>query len=238
MVLQASPSRQEEEARPSKILELRALLAEKFPAAAGPPVQPRLPTGIEILDECLDGGLPEATLTEVVCPQRGMGSCTMIQALIESARANGRHLALVDASDCFDPDGLTNEELAALLWVRCHSSEVAIKATDLLCRDNNLPLVVLDLMMCTEREVRAIPATYWYRLQRVAEGNGSVVLVFTPTPVVGSAACTVRLTRMFELSALDLLRGQITARLQMETMRARTHPRFDREADAARLLVG
>ena len=238
MILQTPPFRHEEEVRPSKILELRALLAEKFPAAAGAPVQPRLPTGIEILDGCLDGGLPEATLTEVVCPKHGMGSCTMIQALIESAQAAGRHLALVDASDCFDPDGLTNEELTALLWVRCHSPEQAIKATDLLCRDNNLPLVVLDLMMCTEREVRAIPATYWYRLQRVAEGNGSVVLVFTPTSVVGSAACTVRLTRMFELSALDLMRGQLTARLQMQTMRARTFSRFDRDPESHKLLVG
>ena len=127
----------------------------------------------------------------------------------------------MDASDCFDPDGLTSEQLSALLWVRCHGPEQAIKATDLLCRDNNLPLVVLDLAMCSPRQARAIPSAYWYRLQRVAEGNGSVVLVFTPVSVVGSAACTVRLTGRFELSALDLLRDQLTARLQVETVRAR-----------------
>lgn len=238
MLLHEPPSHHTEEVPGRKILELRALLAEKFPVAAGRPMQPRLSTGIEILDECLDGGLPEAALTEVVCPRHGMGSGTLIQALVESTQAAGKHLALVDAGDSFDPDGLTNRQLAALLWVRCNGPEQAIKATDLLCRDNNLPLIVLDLMMCSERQVRAIPATYWYRLQRVAEGNGSVTLVFTPAPVVGSAACTVRLTHRFELSALDLLRGQLTARLQMETVRARHFPRFRDEAQTACLMVG
>ena len=238
MVLQTLPSRHPEEVPVRKIIELRALLARKFPASAGPPVQARQATGIETFDRCLDGGLPKAALTEVVCPRHGMGSGTIIQALIASTHAAGGHLALVDAGDSFDPDGLTNEQLAALLWVRCHGPEQASKATDLLCRDNNLPLVVLDLMMCSEREVRAIPSTYWYRLQRVAEGNGCVALVFTPTPVVGSAACTVRLTRMFELPALDLLRDQLTARLQMETVRARAVSRFEHGTHAPACLVG
>ena len=239
MLLQPLSSRHTEEVPGQKIIELRALLAEKFPAAADVHVSARQPTGIEIFDHCLDGGLPKAALTEVVCPRHGMGSVTIIQALIESAQAAGRRLALVDAGDCFDPDGLTNEQLSALLWVRCQGPEQAIKATDLLCRDNNLPLVVLDLMMCSERQVRAIPSTYWYRLQRVAEGNGAVALVFTPTPVVGSAACTVRLTQMFRLSALDLLRDQLTERLAMETVRTRTSTHFgheDRRATA--FMVG
>lgn len=238
MLRQPLPSCQPEEVPTRKIIELRALLAEKFPASAGPPVQARQPTGIELFDRCLDGGLPKAALTEVVCPRHGMGSETIIQALIESTQAAGKHLALVDAGDSFDPDGLTNEQLAALLWVRCQGPEQAIKATDLLCRDNNLPLVVLDLMMCSPQQARAIPSTYWYRLQRVAEGNGCVALVFTPVPVVGSAACTVRLTRMFELPALDLLRDQLTASLHMESVRARTFSRFGHETRASAFMVG
>jgi hypothetical protein len=233
MLLQPLPSRHTEEAPTQKIIELRALLARKFPASAGPPEQARQPTGIKSLDQCLDGGLPKAALTEVVCARHGMGSGTIIQALIESTHAAGKHLALVDAGDSFDPDGLTSEQLSALLWVRCHGAEQAVKAMDLLCRDNNLPLVVLDLMMCPERQVRAIPSTYWYRLQRVVEGNGAVALVFTPAAVVGSAACTLRLTRMFELPALDLLRDQLTARLGMETVRARSSPCFRQEGQQA-----
>ena len=238
MLLQPLPPCHTEEVPGRKIIELRALLARKFPASAGPPLQTRRSTGIETFDRCLDGGLPKAALTEVVCPRHGMGSVTIIQALIESTHAAGGHLALVDAGDSFDPDGLSNEQLAALLWVRCHGPEQALKATDLLCRDNNLPLVVLDLMMCSERQVRAIPSTFWYRLQRVAEGNGCVALVFTPISVVGSATCTVRLTRMFELPALDLLRDQLTAGLQMESVRARSASRFGREAGVSAFMVG
>ena len=237
MILQPLPSRHTEEVPGRKIIELRALLAQKFPATAGPPVQARQSTGVDRLDQCLDGGLPKAALTEIVCPRHGMGSGTIIQALIESTSAAGKRLALVDAGDAFDPDGLTNRELSALLWVRCHGAEQAVKATDLLCRDNNLPLVVLDLMMCPERQVRAIPSTYWYRLQRVAEGNGAVALVFTPTPVVGSATCTLRLTRMFRLPALDLLRDQLTARVEMETVRARTSRHLGHEKAPA-FMVG
>lgn len=229
---------QPEGAPGQKIVELRALLAAKFPSATAQPARPRLPTGVGVLDECLDGGLPEAALTEVVCPQHGMGSGTIIQAIVESAQAAGRHLALVDAGDSFDPDSLTDAQLAALLWVRCQGPEQATKATDLLCRDNNLPLVVLDLMMCSEQQVRAIPSAFWYRLQRVAEGNGSAALVFTPVAVVGSAACTVRLTRRFALPAMDLLRDRLTASLQMEAVRARMPTRFADEARAASLLVG
>ncbi len=238
MLPQSLLSRHPEEAPGQKIIELRALLAQKFPPAAEQPAQPRRSTGIEAFDRCLDGGLPEAALTEVVCPRHGMGSQTIIQALVESTYVARKHLALVDAGDSFDPDGLSNEQLSALLWVRCHEPEQAIKATDLLCRDNNLPLVVLDLMMCTERQVRAIASTYWYRLQRVAENNGCVALVFTPTPVVGSAACTVRLTRMFGLPALDLLRDQLTASLHMETVRARSSPCFGHQAQIASFMAG
>ena len=203
-----------EEAQGRKIIELRALLAEKFPVAATPPERSRVPTGIEVFDRCLDGGLPKAALTEIICPNQSMGSGTIIQALIDSAHATGKYLALVDAGDSFDADKLTNEQLAAVLWVRCSGPEQAIKATDLICRDNNLPLVVLD------------------------ESNGSVALVFTPTSVVSSAASTLRLTRRFGLSALDLLRDQLTARLQMETVRARAFAPPHRSSPSLALAVG
>ena len=222
-----------------KIIELRALLAQRFPGTTSPVAEcARVATGIEMLDRRLQGGLPKAALTEVVCPAQSMGSGTIIQSLIESTQVAGRHLALVDAGNSFDPDGASNEQLAALLWVRCNGPEQAIKAADLLCRDNNLPLVVLDLMMCSPRQVQAIASTYWYRLQRVAEGNGSVVLAFTPVPVVGSAACTLRLTHRFRLPALDLMRDQVAASLEAEPLRARTIQPFHSPSEPSALAVG
>ena len=84
--------------------------------------------------------------------------------LIEAAHAARRPLALVDANDSFDPDGATNEQLAALLWVRCTGLEQAVHATDLLLRDGNLPLVVLDLMMCDGRQAQAVHSSTCHRL--------------------------------------------------------------------------
>ena len=238
MILAPTSSRHQEEAPAQKLIELRALLAQKFPAAAALPARALVPTGVEILDRSLGGGLPQASLTEIVCPAQSMGSGTIIQSLIEATQAAGKHLALVDAGNSFDPDGSSNEQLAALLWVRCDGPEQAIKAADLLCRDNNLPLVVLDLMMCSPRQVQAIASTYWYRLQRVAEGNGSVVLAFTPVPVVGSAACTLRLTHHFRLPALDLLRDQLAASLGAEPLRTRTIQPFHSSSGPTALAVG
>ena len=45
----------------------------------------------------------------------------------------------------------------------------AVKAVDLLLRDGNFPLVVLDLVLNDSAELRKIPQTNWYRLQRLVE---------------------------------------------------------------------
>ena len=104
----------------AKIIELRALLAEKFPStAAASPACSRLATGVKALDGILGGGLLRAALTEIVCPAHGTGSGTIIHAVLEEAYAARKPLALVDASDSFDADGTANEQLGALLWVRC-----------------------------------------------------------------------------------------------------------------------
>ena len=208
-------------------MELRQLLASKFPKPLSPPPSSRQPTGLGVLDHCLEGGLSKAALTEIVSPAPSMGSATIINAFIEAMQADGKYLGLVDAGKCFGPDGLSNEALSALLWARCTDFKQALGVTDLLLRDGNLPLVVLDLLMCSERDVRAVPSTYWYRLQRVAESNGSVALIFTPTAVVSSAASTLRLTRRFDLAALDLLREQLTAGLKLETLRTHSRPQLD-----------
>ena len=56
MVIAATTSEQKEGERSGKIIELRALLAEKFPATVSvPPVRARFVTGVEVLDRFLDG---------------------------------------------------------------------------------------------------------------------------------------------------------------------------------------
>lgn len=77
--------------------------------------------------------------------------------------------------------------------------------------------------MCSERQVRGIPSS-WHRLQRIAEDRGTTALVFTPMPIMSGVSLSLRLTKRFGLPSLDLLRDEIAADLQLETLRTRSHP--------------
>jgi hypothetical protein len=61
-----------------------------------------------------------------------------------------------------------NSILRQLLWMRCTKALEAVKAADLLLRDGNFPLVIVDLILNSPEELRKIPQTTWYRLQRLA----------------------------------------------------------------------
>ena len=102
------------------IVELRQLLAEKFPGvkmSADPRerIANRWPTGVAQVDTLLEGGLPKGAITEIVSSGISSGSALFLTALLERARENGEWLALVDASDSFDPAALENDVLSRLL---------------------------------------------------------------------------------------------------------------------------
>ena len=97
--------------------------------------------------------------------------------LVRATSASGHFLALIDGSDSFDPESLGNECLRHLLWIRCRQGLEAIKVTDLLLRDGNFPLVIVDLVLNAPAELRKIPQTTWYRLQRLVEAVPVACLV-------------------------------------------------------------
>lgn len=204
----------------SKIIELRTLLAEKFPAGLRPAAA-RWETGIGVLDGLLHGGLRRGTLTEIARREPAMGAAFLLQALLARTWAHEQRMALVDGRDRLDPAGCARETLSALLWVRCASAAQALRATDLLLRDGNLPLVALDLADNSAKELRAIPATTWFRLQRIAEDNGLSCLVFTPWPMVASAHTRLLLRRPLTLAALDARADDLIAGLDLERVRQR-----------------
>src|SRR5438876_1432303 len=111
-----------------KIIDLRKLLAERFPHA--PSVAPAcLVTGLSFLDQTIGGGLPKGAITELISPRISAGSASLIHALLESAQRNCYFIALVDGRDSFDPSasgGLGNASLHHLLWVRCTKALDAI----------------------------------------------------------------------------------------------------------------
>lgn len=137
------------------------------------------------------------------------GSAAILVAGIVAASAGlRRHLALVDASDCFSPDAFALPDAAALferlLWVRCHSVAQTIQAADLLLRDGNLPLVVLDLQGSPVRELQKQPASVWYRLRALAERSQSACLALTPCRSVAAAQLRLEIRGSLTLDTLEV----------------------------------
>lgn len=196
----------------SKIIDLRQLLAERFPQSFASPSS-RLATGLPTIDEPLGGGLPKGAITELSSPNLSAGSALLIYALLESAHRDGYFLALVDGRDSFDPQPLGNLRLRNLLWVRCAQALQAVKAADLLLRDGNFPLVVLDLVLNAPEELRKIPQTTWYRLQRLVETVPSAFLVLTRASMISSAQLKLSLDNAWTLN--DLEQDHSAARLNV-----------------------
>jgi hypothetical protein len=187
---------------PSSIIDLRKLLAQRFPQSSPLP-SPRLATGLAAIDEAIGGGLPKSAITELSSPQVSAGSALLLYVLLQNAYRDGYFLALIDGRDSFDPEPLGNARLRNLLWIRCTKVPEAVKAADLLLRDGNFPLVVLDLVLNASAELRKIPQTSWYRLQRLVETAPTAFLVLTRASMVSSAQTKISLDNVWRLANLE-----------------------------------
>jgi RecA/RadA recombinase len=186
----------------NKVVDLRKLLAARFPHPSSPAASV-LSTGVELLDQIADGGLPKSAITELITPRVSAGSASLIHALLRSAERNRHFIALIDGADSFDPSSSDNSALQHLLWVRCQKAFDAIKAADFLLRDGNFPVVIVDLVLNPVHELRKIPQTTWYRLQRLAEAVPSVCLVLNRQGIVASVQLKIVLENSWTLSDLE-----------------------------------
>ena len=200
----------------AKIIDLRNLVAIRFPQTSTP-VGTRLLTGLASFDQPIGGGLPRGAITELISPQTSAGSASLIHALIHSAHRDNYFLALIDGRDSFDPAGVENARLRHLLWVRCSEASEAIKAADLVLRDGNFPLVMVDLVLNAPEELRKIPQTTWYRLQRLVESVPTACLVLTRYEMVSSAQLKLSLESLWNLN--DLEADDLTSRLDVRVQR-------------------
>jgi hypothetical protein len=185
-----------------KIIDLRNLLAIRFPR--GPmPVGTRLVTGLTSFDQPIGGGLPKGAITELITPRGSAGSASLVHAFIHGAYRDQYLVALIDGRDSFDPCQLANFVLRQLLWVRCTKALEAVKAADLLLRDGNFPLAIVDLILNSPEELRKISQTTWYRLQRLVESVPTACLVLTRYEMVSSAQLKLVLENSWNLETLE-----------------------------------
>ena len=186
----------------SRIIDLRKLLAEHFPQESFP-TPDQLVTGVAGFDSMLDGGLTKSAITELASPPGSAGSASLLAALLHRASRDGYFIALIDGRDSFDPCALGNSILRQLLWVRCTKALEAVKAADLLLRDGNFPLLIVDLIFNSPGELRKIPQTTWYRLQRLVESVPTACLVLTRYEMVSSAQLKLVLENSWNLETLE-----------------------------------
>ena len=194
-----------------KLAALRHLLAKRFPTV------PRtigrvLPTGIPTIDDAT-GGFPLSAISEVICAAPSCGGHLLIGQLLAATRATRTRVALIDSTDSFDPASFDEDFLTHLVWVRCASTTAALNAADLLARDANLGLVVLDLRRTPEADLRRTPSTQWYRLQRAVEPTDVALVVETPRASVPSAQVRFKLATSHDVDALHRERTTLIAEL-------------------------
>jgi hypothetical protein len=203
----------------ANVIQLHRMLAEKFPGARlnlDAPAASHVPTGIAPIDDVCRGGLTKGALTEIVSGENSSGSATLIRQLIANAAHKNQIVTLIDGSDSLEVTRLPQNVLDRLLWVRCRSANDALKAADLVLRDRNLSLVLLDLKMNPDKQLQKIPATPWYRFQRLVEESSAVCAVFTARPMVSPARTRITLRSQFSLETLEHPTENLLSTLKIE----------------------
>jgi hypothetical protein len=196
---------------------LRQLVTEKYPSTEVKPAG-LFPTGLAEIDEA-EGGLRRGAVTEVVGPISG-GSL-LISALLLALHAQAEFGALIDGGVSFDPQSADPATLPRLLWVQCANVLQAVKAVDLLLRDGNLPLLVLDLQTMSARETRKVPASTWHRFQRLAEPGGTALAILSTQPLVEGAQVRIALRQRWTLAAMRQRRSKLLAELRAQVFTRR-----------------
>jgi hypothetical protein len=103
--------------------QIEAALADRIPSALTPAprmVRPVMPTGVDAVDELLEGGLPVGALTEMVGAECSGRTALALRFVAQVTRAE-KVCAWVDVSDALSPESAAacGVDLARLLWVRC-----------------------------------------------------------------------------------------------------------------------
>ena len=201
-------------------VSLREIVGEGVRWAAGTD-RDTLGTGIDHFDRALGGGLPTGVLCEFVASAPSSGGQTVLLHLLEEARKERRFAALVDGANAFDPQTAPPALIEHLLWVRCRSVEQALRAADVLLRDENLGMVIVDLRDCAGWALKRTRSTVWYRLQRLAGRWEGTLVVFTPRPMIPSAQIRVAFAGRLSAVQCDANLAEVARGLEFDVLRLR-----------------
>jgi len=188
-------------------LQIEKSLENRFPSALTPVSQTiceMASTGIDEVDELLDGGLPVGAISEITGPASS-GRSSLALAFLAQRTAEDRVCAWVDTSDAFDPESAAASEvsLRQLLWVRCSEISLpasrankrtwtrldqALRATDLLLQAAGFAAIVLDLGDVASEHARRIPLATWFRFRHGADRTRCSLIVLGKSTYAQSSA--------------------------------------------------
>ncbi len=161
--------------------------------------------------------LPEQQLWECVCAGPSVGGQSLLECMLRSRWRTGAYHALVDTALGLDSETLHDGLGERLLWVPVRGPEQAVKALDLLLRDDNFALVAADLRGLAAKQLRAVQPFVWYRLQRLAHQRAGGVLILSSAPSVRCADRRILLAEPRQLADMDTPREALLDRLQATT---------------------
>ena len=103
--------------------EIEASLAHRIPSALTPVqriIRPVVATGIQTLDQVLEGGLPVGAITEIVGPECS-GRTTLVFSFLAGITRAAKVCAWIDVSDALHPESAaaSGVDLERMLWIRC-----------------------------------------------------------------------------------------------------------------------
>lgn len=103
--------------------EIEASLAQRIPSALTPVqriIRPVVATGIQTLDQLLEGGLPVGAITEIVGPECS-GRTALVFSFLAGITQAAKVCAWIDVSDALHPESAaaSGVDLDRMLWVRC-----------------------------------------------------------------------------------------------------------------------
>ncbi|MEM6910889.1 MAG: hypothetical protein AAF555_04835 [Verrucomicrobiota bacterium] len=162
---------------------------------------------------------PRGEVTELVAEGPGSGIALVVADLLRRGEEVGISpevpLALIDGTDSFDPESYGAASCDRVLWVRCREVGETLRAADLLLRDGNLPLVVLDIAGNDREALRGVAASSWHRLRILAQTSGVALVVLSSEAVVAGARQRRVLPDCFTLEDLDRFPGELHAQVRV-----------------------
>ena len=174
---------------------LEELLRHRRLQAEAPPLRGQdrrllpLPTGVNVVDEPLGGGLPRGQVSEVHGPPSA-GRTALVLSLAARVTRSGALAGWIDPRDRFDPATAASAgtDLARLLWLRGRAGSGRIlsesaAATGTLVGAGLFDLVVLDLAGIPFPEIQRLPGATWIRLQRMIEDSPAALVLLAEAHV-------------------------------------------------------